>query len=293
MAIILNSSKNVRRNVYRHKNNVIENKSNLFDKINKLSISNIFKNINFNIKFNNTIFIKSCISIILALFIFITFGYGIKKIYELTTNLEYFKISSIELKNNKILSNEEIISITNLEEGSNIFDYDINDIRIKLLKNAWIDDVIVSRNLPNKFSIIVQEKEPIFWVVQNEKLYYLDKNLNYIAPVTKEKYFTLPTFQMKEIDQVAINNINLFIDELNNANLPFDINDLTWFSINPLTGYEFYLEELNLNISVSIHNFEQGIQNLTLVLDDLKKRKEINKIKNIIVAFNQVTIEKN
>ncbi len=292
MALVLNSKKNIRKNVYiNHELPKKKKAIKLF--VFKQKLINFLAKINVNLKFNSINITKIVLSVVLALSIFSLLTYLVYRTYTYATNSEYFNIRHIEFTNNKHLSDEELLKISGLEFDKNILTYNIDEIKFKLLRNPWVDKVTITRDLPNKFFIDIVEKKPVFWAVRDNELYYIDKNFNFIAPITEEKFISLPTLHIKIEDEYAMSNLANFIDELNNAGLPFTINDVSWLSINPMMNYEFYIENFNINFSVGIEDFKNGVQNLALVMSDLEKRNEVGLVKSIKVAFNQVTIEKN
>ena len=236
---------------------------------------------------------KILFSIVLALCKFGSIAWASFAIYGYATRSEYFAIRKIEYNGNKFLTEKELADITGLELGTNILNYEMTQIEADLLKNPWIDSVRIRRNLPSKLFIEVKEKEAVFWATKDDVLYYLDKNINFIAPVTKEKFISLPTIDIKYASEETIRSLPFFIDTLASMGLPFSNSEISWFSINHIKGYELYLEDYNLNISVAIEDLEKNIQNLTLAVRDLKKRNEIKKIKEIRSAHNQVTVVKN
>ena len=236
---------------------------------------------------------KILFSIVLALCIFGSIAWASFAIYGYATKSEYFAIKKIEYHGNKFLTEKELADITGLELDTNILNYEMSQIEADLLKNPWIDSVRIRRNLPSQLFIEVKEKEAVFWATKDDVLYYLDKNINFIAPVTKEKFISLPTIDIKYASEETIRSLPFFIDTLASMGLPFSNSEISWFSINHIKGYELYLEDYNLNISVAIEDLEKNIQNLTLAVRDLKKRNEIKKIKEIRSAHNQVTVVKN
>jgi len=292
MAIRNNSNKNVRKNTYKD-NEPIKSKSsrikNLFTRKNK-TIKTQSKSIN---KSEIQNIFKLVFSFILALSIFGSIVWGSIAIYQYTMQSEYFLLKKITFSGNKFMTDKELMTLTKLELDNNILAYKINQIEVQLLQSPWIENVRIKRSLPDKMFIEIEEKEPIFWATKDNVLYYLDKNANFIAPVSKEKFISLPTIDVKHADNEAIKSLPNFIDMLKIAELPFSINEISWFSINPGKGYELHLDTYNLNISVAVENWERNIQNLVSVMRDLKKRNEISRIKEIRAAHNQVTIVKN
>lgn len=293
MAIKRDSYTTTRKNIYKRdetiKTNIRKTKNSRITKQRTIEKENI-KSINSEQvkKISKTFFGIFC-----AIIIFSCIVWGSIGIYNYALQSDYFNITEIEYKGNKILTKKDLRTITNLEIGKNILRYEINQIELSLLQNPWIDHVIIKRTLPSKISIDIVEKEPIFWATKDEKLYYLDKHLNFITEVSKETFLLLPTINIKYGTEEAINYLPDVIDAIQNIELPFSLNDILWLSINHAKGYEMYIEKQNLNLSIAIHNWKENIQNLADVIADLENRNEISKIKEIRAAHNQVTVIKN
>lgn len=81
-------------------------------------------------------------------------------IFTLTSPL--FNISEIKIENNNSLTNEKIISLSGLEKGKNIFRFLESDIENNIKKDAYVEDVKVSRNLPGTVVINVTERNRDF-----------------------------------------------------------------------------------------------------------------------------------
>ncbi|MFG6359112.1 MAG: hypothetical protein K1W03_00805, partial [Mailhella sp.] len=96
-------------------------------------------------------------------------------------------------------------------------------------------------------------------------------------------------------DNATINEINMlpdFINELETTDFQYAINEISWINISPLYGFELFIESSNLTLQIDKQNYEENIKNLVSVINDLKKRKEIRKVRKIQAAFNKVMIIK-
>lgn len=292
MVIKKDSQKTIKRNVYKKnettKNTLKKPKSNL--KTVKETINNENKPKYTKIQIKN--FSKTIFGIICAIIIFALIVFSCIKIYQYALQSHYFNITEIEYTGNKIITKEELNACTQLQIGKNILLYDINTIEVNLFSNPWIKEVRIKRTLPSKMYIEVIEKEPMFWATKDEKLFYLDKHLNFITEVTKDVFILLPTINIKFATEEAIEFLPHIMDEILKMNLSFDLKDITWVSINHAKGYELYIEKQNLNISIALHNWQENIKNLADVIKDLENRNEINKIQEIRAAHNQVTVIK-
>lgn len=252
-------------------------KINFINKINKITIQKYLKII--------LPILSSCI-IILAII------YGSIELYKHVTKSDSFLITEIYVNGNQYLTEKEIVSLAGLQKNTNIFNYKIEDIEAKLLTSNWIQDVKITRSLPSKFKIEVTEHKPMFVILQNNELYYLNNKAQYIDKVDKNKFISLPILYINNATNNEIKILPDFINELETTKFPYALNEVSWININPLYGFELFIEANNLTLQIDKQNYEQNIKNLISVIEDLKKRKEISKVRKIRAAFNKVMIIK-
>ena len=97
-----------------------------------------------------------------------------------------FNIQNIEVINNKQLSPETIISLSELSVGQNIFKFWKNDVENKIKSNAYIESVELKRVFPNKLEINIQEREPKFSVPVLGEYAYINTQ-GYILEITQNQ----------------------------------------------------------------------------------------------------------
>lgn len=112
--------------------------------------------------------IKSCI----WLFIFM-----VSIMVLLCLKLKYFNITSIEVSGNKIIPSDEIIKISDIYAGNNIFYANTSRSRKKILaQNAYIMEVHISRKLPSTIEIDVKERKAKYFSEKDNKFLLIDSN---------------------------------------------------------------------------------------------------------------------
>ena len=89
---------------------------------------------------------------------------------------EIFNIVEVNVENNKILSKEDILDESNLL-GDNIFLVKLNELEDKILLNPYIEEVSIRRRIPNKISVIVNERVASYKIIENNKSYILNDDL--------------------------------------------------------------------------------------------------------------------
>lgn len=88
---------------------------------------------------------------------------------------DLFDVKKIDVIGNKRVTKSNIMKELNVNLNENIFAYNFKDMKNKLIKNPYIENVEIKRKLPNKIIISLKEKE-IFAVLKDEDNYcYIDK----------------------------------------------------------------------------------------------------------------------
>lgn len=73
-------------------------------------------------------------------------------------HVDYFNINGIAVGGNKEISDEEIVKLSEIKTGENIFDVHPLLAEKRIKKNLYIETVDVKRKLPDKIEIIVSER---------------------------------------------------------------------------------------------------------------------------------------
>lgn len=97
-----------------------------------------------------------------------------------------FNIKSIIVSNNEKITAEEIISLSRITIGENIFKIRLKDIERSVKESPYIDSVIVKRKLPNDIKIEVVERNATYMLEFVNSMVYIN-NQGYILEITEEK----------------------------------------------------------------------------------------------------------
>lgn len=96
-------------------------------------------------------------------------------IFFLCTYVFDVKISTVVIHDNDILSDEEVINLAfNDDYHSNFFLTNSSKIEKKILKNSFVKDVDVKKNLFLEVHIYLKEKKPLFLREDNDKIVFDD-----------------------------------------------------------------------------------------------------------------------
>ena len=118
--------------------------------------------------------------------------------------LPYFNIEQITVLNNKSVSKEEIIKLSNINKNTNLFYQNFNGSKKLIMNNPYIEAAQFSRKIPNRVEIIVSEKKAEFYLSFGTKFAILDKN-----SMVLELKDDVTNMKLVRVDGVDIKNIVL------------------------------------------------------------------------------------
>lgn len=212
-----------------------------------------------------------------------------------------FLIDKISVSGNIELTQNEIIKISGINKGMNIFTVNIGQTINKLREEPYIRYAYVSRTLPNKISINVIERKPIA-LISMDKLYSFDISgillpeptrinndlpiLTGIESVYKFEFGESTVHYQIRQGVNIIAQINNFYSEINDF-----ISELYW--------NKKYKEWIIINsgnkplIKLGTDNFPTKLQTLDNFFKMMKnKKRNINQFKYIDLRFKNQLIVK-
>lgn len=88
----------------------------------------------------------------------------------------YFNIKNIEVSGNRNISSKEIVDLSRLSKGNNVFYINVQNGENNILSNPYISEVQIKRKLPSTVQINVKEREALFYNTKDNKYFIVDKN---------------------------------------------------------------------------------------------------------------------
>lgn len=121
-----------------------------------------------------------------------------------------FDISVIEVEGNQLMSDGEIIKMTGVKEGDNLFSISSRKVKAKLKKNAYIASAGIDRKIPDTYVIKIEEKIPTLAVKYKSKYVILDEEgraIDYAEDVRGATVLTGVSVSKYEIGEIpAVND---------------------------------------------------------------------------------------
>lgn len=156
-----------------------------------------------------------------------------------------FNIKEIIVINNSKVSSKEVIDLSQLKAGVNMFKTTNGIIKSKIKSNAYIEDVKIKRNINGTITLDIKERVPTYMIKINKEYAYIN-NQGYVLEVSKDA-LKLPTITGFTTPDEEIKNGNRLIDEdLNKLN---DINKIVESSKN--TSLADIITKINVSDSMN------------------------------------------
>ena len=97
-----------------------------------------------------------------------------------------FDIKNIEVEGNLKLSKERIISVSTLQNHTNIFKFNSRIVKGKIEEIAYIDNAEITRKFPSTVKIVIEERQPKYMLQFADSYVYIN-NQGYMLEISNEK----------------------------------------------------------------------------------------------------------
>ncbi len=119
-----------------------------------------------------------------------------------------FYIREITVTGVSHLTPDKVIDASNLEVGKNIFTFRTDRVEESISLLSFVKEAKVSRQYPNKVSIVVTECKPLSQVVCGESLFIVVDDDGKILDTTSERAkYGIPVIEGVEVEQFEVGNI--------------------------------------------------------------------------------------
>ncbi len=128
-----------------------------------------------------------------------------------------FNVQEIIVENNSIISSDTIRSLSSIQLYKNIFLINKSEVKNNILREPYIENVEISRVLPDKIKITVTERYEKYLIEYAEGKYIVIDGQGYVLEVINEKN-ELPILTGIQTDTSQLIQINNNENEENNEN---------------------------------------------------------------------------
>ena len=103
-----------------------------------------------------------------------------------------FRLSEVTVEGRERTSRADVLAALQVEQGQSIFDVDLSRARENLLRLDWVEDVVVTRILPDRVHVELIERRPFAVWQRGGKLAIIDRQGRPITESDVDAYGHLP-----------------------------------------------------------------------------------------------------
>ncbi|MDP4177026.1 MAG: FtsQ-type POTRA domain-containing protein [Bacillota bacterium] len=185
--------------------------------------------------------------------------------------LPVFNIAELSVENNKIISSKDIIKLSKINKGSNIFYINIYRSKNSILNNPYISKVQIYRKLPNKCIIFVTERTAEYYNFIGNDFYIVDGN-----GIVLEKKSSITGMKLSKLNGFDFSKASVGKQLPSNNNKKFDV----------ISSISSLMNMVNINVTLldvsDLNNIQIYFNNLCIKLGNNENlEKKLNAAINI------------
>lgn len=165
-----------------------------------------------------------------------------------------FNISEIKVNGNEKITENQIISLSEIKLGDNIYKTSKKEVVSNIKQNPYIESVNFKRNLPNKIELNIEERKATFMLEFSNSYVYIN-NQGYILEISPEKMdgqiitgFTTETDQIHEGNRLCnedLEKLDMVLKIMDSASRNSVTTLITKIDISNKYDYKLILESEN------------------------------------------------
>ena len=207
-----------------------------------------------------------------------------------------FKLEDVSFQGLKRVSQEELLKKARLENGVNLLALNLNEVKRNMESLPWVKTITLQRELPNKLRVVVTEYQPIFLVLAEHDLYYLDDSGVLFNKIEGTPAVSLPLLtgigkgdwtHQGLLKPSIFQEVAKLKGYLSQGSDPFYPDKLSEVHYDPDCGFSLYTLERGIRISLGKEELPIRIKRLERVWAELAKRPNHETLKGISLQFGQ------
>ncbi len=202
--------------------------------------------------------------------------------YRWVTGHELFQLRQLTVQGTQRFTPEEVAAMGGLQLGQSVLDLNIAEVRARIAANPWIREASVTRVLPDTVVIEIGERRPVFLVPREGTFFYADAEGRPIAPVTPERFVSLPVLEKDEAVDVSA-GLKQVLAAMERNQLPFGTHQVAWIRQESAEQYSLMIEKPRVLIQLDGRDVASMVESLGRLWQDLTQRGEMDKVASVFV----------
>ncbi|MBI5584282.1 MAG: FtsQ-type POTRA domain-containing protein [Deltaproteobacteria bacterium] len=216
--------------------------------------------------------------------------------YLFALSAPFFRLEDVSIQGNRRVSQVELLQKGGLEDKVNLLALNLRDVKKRLEAVPWIKAVQLRRELPNKLTVLVQEREPLSLVLFSQGLYFLDAEGVPFKKADRQETSSLPVVtglqkadwqENGRLDPRILQDLLLLKTLLARGKDPLYPEKLSEIHVDPDCGYSLYTLDRGVRITLGQEELTTRLNRLEKVWSSLQGRSDLFQLRGISLQYGQ------
>ena len=228
----------------------------------------------------------------------VVFGLGL--LLQVLQTSDLFRVDQVSILGENRLSQEEILALSDIQNGVSTFALDLELIGRKIEENSWVGSARVERIFPRQVNIVVTERVPVA-IINLGYLYYLDQDGEVFKVLGRDDSFDYPVvtgfardelLQDPQLGREQLKQVVSLVDDLKQRS-SFNLAQVSEIHQEENGGLTLFTLSGGVKVKLGEGGFAEKLNRLERIYAELKPRLEVleyidlNVDKRIIVRIEQ------
>lgn len=186
-----------------------------------------------------------------------------------------FSIRETVVRGCSEITEKEVLSLARIRSGATLLTVNVEAIVQRIRGNAWVRDVFVGREFPDRLVIWVRERNAVALIEKENLLYLVDSNGEVFKKLETEEKADFPVltgfFSGNHLDSGLLGKSLVLLNHLQAAKLTPAIGAVSEINGNETFGFSVFTDK-GLCLQFGFEGYETKLKNLSPVLADMERK---------------------
>lgn len=189
------------------------------------------------------------------------------RIYEEIMTSPFLVLKSINVMGTQRVAKEDVIGLSSLKEGQNLFSFKAEEVIERIKGNPWVEDVALRRRLLDTVDIDITERQPLA-LVKLDGLYVMDESGVVFKKLTEEDELDLPVITgLSEGGSGEIEGKVFELMKVLKERSGFNLASVSEIHVDPAFGLSVYTLDEGVRLDFGKGEFERKLLSFEKVLE--------------------------